>query len=163
MNQIFETIEPGVKSGRWARAQVTMNAKGWIKLNRVAFELLGEPDRIHVLYDRTNKTIALKASDNRDYNAHVCIAHGKHGQHGGRLIRVYGLIEALEGDIYTCVRFRDVRLDHNERLILDLTTAIPAFSGKRVGIYKEWQSRNRDRINEKAKENYQKRQAAKAT
>jgi len=162
MNQIFETIEPGGEKGRWARPQATMNAKGFIKLSRVAYEMLGAPERIHVLYDRGNKKIALRASDRKDYNAHIPIAHGKHGQHGGRMIRVHGLVEALEGDIYTCIRFHDIRLDVNNRLILDLVTATPAFNGKRIGVYQQWAAKNRDRINEKAKENYKKRSDAKA-
>lgn len=161
-NQIFETIVPETRNGRWARPQATMNAKGWIKLNRVAFELLGEPDRVHVLYGRAGKTIALKASDARDYNSHMCVAHGKHGRHGGRLIRVYGLIAALEGDIFTCVRFTNVRLDENNRLILDLVTAVPAFNGQRIGIYQKWLDKRREHTNETAKAARARRLAAQA-
>jgi hypothetical protein len=162
MNQIFETIKPAGKAGRWAKPQATINVRGFIKLSRVAFEMLEAPERIHVLYDRANNKIALKASDRRDYNAHIPIAHGRDGEHGGRMIRVHGLVENLEGELYTCMRFHDIRLDKHDRLILDLVTATPAFHGKRVGVYEQWYVKNREKINAKAKENYKKRQAAKA-
>lgn len=161
MNRVFETIESQVRNGRWARPQATMNANGNLKINRVAFELLGEPDKVEVLFDRASKTIALRAADHRDYKAHRCVAHGKHGRHGGRLIRIHGIIELLEGDIYTCVRFRNVHLDTNNRLILELTSAVPAFHGKRIGVYEQWLAKRRDHTNQKARENYAKRSSKK--
>ena len=134
---IFTTIRPKRTSGRWARPQATMNALGDIKLSRVAFELLGEPTHVTVLFDKASQTIALKRADKHDTEGHELIAHGAHGRHGGRLIRVRGLLEHVETDLYTCMRFTDLRLDNHNRLILDLAKARPAYNGTRIGVYNE--------------------------
>jgi hypothetical protein len=153
-NHVFQTIKPGTKKGRWANPQVTMNAKGLMKLNRVAFEKLGEPERIRVLFDTASQQIKLAAAAPDDEDAHECIAHGHHGEHGGRLIRIYGLIEKIEGDVYTCIRFKDIRTDENGRLVLDLAKSVPAYNGTRIGVFKEWKAKRMAEINDKAKENY---------
>ncbi len=158
-NQIFETIKPGTKNGRWARPQVTMNAKGWIKINRVVFEMLGKPERIRVLFEKRSQTIALAVPQEADEleDAHVCIAHGHHGEHGGRLIRVYGLVEEIEGDLYTCIRFTDIRSDEHGRLILELSKSVPAFNGTRIGVFNVWKSKKMADTNATAKKNYARR------
>src|SRR4051812_4488311 len=69
-NHVFQTIKPGTKKGRWANPQVTMNAKGLMKLNRVAFEKLGEPERIRVLFDTASQQIKLAAAAPDDEDAH---------------------------------------------------------------------------------------------
>lgn len=142
INRVFQTIQPPKKTGRWARPQVTMNARGQMKLNRVAFELLGEPDYVRVLFDEQSQTIALKPANETNDEAHELIAHGVHGRHGGRLIKLYGIHEHIEGELYTCIRFKDIRME-NGRLILELAKAVPAFNGTRIGMFKVWQENQR--------------------
>jgi hypothetical protein len=153
---IFQTIKPGTKNGRWARPQVTMNAKGHMKINRVAFEMLGMPERVRVLFDKRSQTIALtvpqEAAEVED--SHTCIAHGHHGEHGGRLIRVYGLVEEIQGELYTCIRFKEPRMDEHGRLILELSKSVPAYNGTRIGVFKEWKAKRMAETNAKAKANY---------
>ena len=152
MNGIFETIEPQPEPGRWSRPQATMTAKGHIKISRVAFELLGEPTHVQVLFDSASQTIALKRADKHDTNTHLLLSHGVHGRHGGRLIKVYNLMERIEAELFTCMRFKDVRLDNYGRLVLELCKAVPGFNGQRIGVYKEWKDRRYSERNERRRD-----------
>ncbi|MBV9243168.1 MAG: hypothetical protein JO314_14305 [Acidobacteria bacterium] len=158
---IFETIRPHNIPGRWAKPQATINANGQIKISRVAFELLGMPEYFSVLFDKQAQTIALKRTDRHDTAKHECIAHGRHGAHGGRLIKVHGLVEHIEAELFTCMRFTDVRLDPHNRLILDLTTARCAYHGKRIGVYNEWRLKHDAEYAAKKREQYAKAEEAK--
>ena len=153
-NQIFQTIKPPKKTGRWARPQVTMNARGQMKLNRVAFEMLGEPERVRVGFDQASQTIALIAATEADEDSHELIAHGVHGRHGGRLIKLYGIHEHIEGELYTCIRFKDIRMDKG-RLILELGKAVPAYNGTRIGMYRIWQENQLKKQREWNKKTYE--------
>jgi hypothetical protein len=159
---IFEIIQPATKEGRWTRPQATMNVKGELKISRVAFEMLGEPERVLVSFDKGSQTIALRKATRHDTKTHKLIAHGRHGEHGGRLIRVHGLLEHIDADLYTCMRFRDVRLDNNERLLLEVANAVPAYHGKRIGVYNEWRMRHDGAYATAQREAYARRKAAKA-
>src|SRR5947209_6292735 len=154
-NQIFETIKPPKNPGRWARPQVTMNARGQMKLNRVAFELLGEPERVRVLFDRATQTIALAPPEaGKENESHELIAHGVHGRHGGRLLKLYGVHEHIEGELYTCIRFKGIRME-NGRLILELSKSVPAYNGTRIGVFRIWQENQRKKQREWNKKTYE--------
>jgi hypothetical protein len=139
-----------------------MNVKGELKISRVAFEMLGEPERVLVSFDKGSQTIALRKASRQDTKTHKLIAHGRHGEHGGRLIKVHGLLEHIDADLYTCMRFRDVRLDNNERLLLEVAKAVPAYHGKRIGVYNEWRMRHDEAYAAAQREAYARRKEAKA-
>jgi hypothetical protein len=132
-----------------------MNARGQMKINRVAFEMLGEPERVRVLFDHVSQTIALVSPEAAgDDDTHELIAHGVHGRHGGRLIKLYGIHEQIEGELYTCIRFKDIRMDKG-RLILELGKAVPAYNGTRIGMFHIWQENQRKKQREWNKKTYE--------
>src|SRR5687768_17692635 len=51
------------------RARVTLNKKGVMLLNRVAFDALGMPAAVKMFFDEQNKIIGLKPEDIRRPNA----------------------------------------------------------------------------------------------
>jgi hypothetical protein len=74
---------------------------------------------------------------------------------------VPGLIEHIEADLFTCMRFTNVRIDNNNRLILELANARPAYHGKRVGVYNEWRLKHDEAYAENQSQAYHRSKAKK--
>src|SRR5437764_14012881 len=68
---------------------VTMNRKGEIALNKVAYKRLGEPTAFLIYYSRPNNMVALKPSSAAMNNAYPV---RKQGRRGGRVVRAFRLL-----------------------------------------------------------------------
>src|SRR5882724_5089796 len=82
MRTNWETFE-GRQHGQTARreARVTLGHKGTFYLNGIAYDALGAPAAVEMLYDGNRRIIGLKPIDPRKRNAFAIRPHGKSGNY----------------------------------------------------------------------------------
>jgi hypothetical protein len=102
------------------RVHVTLNRKGEISLNKVAYKRVGEPTAFLIYYNRPNTLIALKPTAAAMRNAYPV---RKNGRRGGRVVRAFRLLMEFGLKLPDTVEFPDVEIDQDGQLILDLRTA----------------------------------------
>jgi hypothetical protein len=105
---------------RFAGIYTTLTPKGIFKLNRAAFERLGSPEAVKILYDPDNSRIGFQPTSAQLKNAYRVV---RFGNHGGRIIRAHRLITQFGLDLPATVRFYDADIDRDGILLLDLRTA----------------------------------------
>jgi hypothetical protein len=114
-----------------ARLYVAMNPEGHITFNPRVFEKLGKPQAVLVMFDRVNSRIALKPTYKTVQNAYIVYQRGSDRRsmivRAGRLLVEYGL------QIPELLEFKNVEIDRDGQLILDLRTARSSNRGKRRG------------------------------
>ncbi len=120
MKREWKEIPLDGRRAQWAGIYVSMNNKGTIVLNRVAYERLGSPSAFHLLYDSANNTIGLKPTGANMRNAYI--AHIS-GRHGGRKVSAYRLITECSLHIDQTLEFPDAEIDLDGILTLNLRTA----------------------------------------
>ena len=99
---------------------VTMNRRGYIVMNRLTHQRMDEPKAVNLLFDKTNSRIGVQPTAVTERHA---FRVGKYGRHGGKLVRAYKLMQDFAIDLPETVQFRDVRIDEDGILVLDLRTA----------------------------------------
>lgn len=99
---------------------VTMNPKGNIVMNRVAFQRLGGAEAFILLFDKVNNRIGLRPTTRAMRNAYPV---GPAGRHGGKVVRAYRLTQEFGIDLPETVQFDDAEIDPDGILVLDLRTA----------------------------------------
>lgn len=129
MKPMWREVPRNDRVGQWAALYVTMNRKGYIVLSRLTYNKLGAPPAFKVLFDEVNNRIGLKATHARDGNAYLA---GKHGRHGGRVIRAYRLIQEYSLAIPETLHFHDAEINDQDILVLDLRTAKVSARARRV-------------------------------
>jgi hypothetical protein len=127
---LFEENVPNPK-GRWRRPQASMRVGGEIQFSTVAYEALGCPDHVVVMFDRASMTIALRpAASKTERNGQKV-----YKRYTGWLVKSDSLLTQFDLELDSAVRFKDVRVDDRGRLILALGTALPFWNGGRVGAF----------------------------
>ena len=120
MKTVWRELPKDAVSPQYAGLYVTLNPKGIFKMNRVAYQRMGEPEAVNVLFDPPNSRIGLKPASRAGRNAY---ALAPRGHHGGRIVRAYRIITEYALDLPSTVRFYDAEIDHDGILVLDLRTA----------------------------------------
>ncbi len=107
---------------RWATLYVTINRAGHIVMNRIAFEMLGSPEAVVLLFDREQQVVGLKPT-----HPHLRRAFkvSPRGQHGGRRVRAHKLCKDFGIFIPETLLFPRAYIDHEGVLILDLSDTKP--------------------------------------
>lgn len=105
---------------QWAGLYVTLNRKGMIAMNRVAYQKVGSPSGFVVLFDSVNDTIGLRPRPKEFKNAYPALAHGKAG---GRRVAAFRLIADCRLKIDDTLEFPDAEIDGDGILVLNLRTA----------------------------------------
>ena len=99
---------------------VTINRRGAIALNKVAYGRMGEPAAFLIMFDKTNSRIMLKPAALATKHAYRA---GKNRKRGGPLVRAYRLITQFGVKIPETLEFKDAEIDIDGQLVLDLRTA----------------------------------------
>lgn len=120
--------------GQWAALYVSMNELGEIKMSRVTYQKIGSPEAFVVLFDPVNNRIGLRPAAKGTRNAYRA---GVEGQHGGRVIRAFRMMQEFRIGLSETIRFHDAEIDEDGVLVLDLRTA--RVSTKALGY---WRNRN---------------------
>ncbi len=81
---------------------------------------MGSPEAVHLLFDPITSRIGVKGTAAAARDAFPVATQGRHG---GRLIRAYRLMQEFGIALPQTIRFRDITLDKDGILILDLRTA----------------------------------------
>jgi hypothetical protein len=110
----FETFTRQRRHGR--QPFVTIQKKGVISLNRAAFEALGDPESVELLYDPDARLVALRKVDG--FVEHAYQVRAPVQNHATWLISGAAFVAYYEIDASVSVR-RPARLD-GDLLIIDL-------------------------------------------
>lgn len=132
MNRVhWEIVPRGDTSTSGARLYAAMNPEGHVTFNARVFERLGKPKAVLVMFDRVNSRIALKPTATGIQNAYLVYQRGTDRRsmivRVGRLLVEYGL------EIPELLEFKNVEIDRDGQLILDLRTARASNRGTRRG------------------------------
>lgn len=132
MNRVhWEVVPRGDTSTSGARLYAAMNPEGHVTFNARVFEKLGKPEAVLVMFDRVNSRIALKPTYKTVQNAYIVYQRGSDRRsmivRVGRLLVEYGL------QIPELLEFKNVEIDRDGQLILDLRTARASNRGTRRG------------------------------
>lgn len=132
MSKNWEVCRPGFRPGRWFAPQATMDRRGVIKLSRVAWELLNCCEHAIVLFDRETQTIGIKPQRAPITDTQPFVESGKHG---ARTVNALALQHQFNVPLDTTIRFANPVINEEGILELSLTTARPAYHGRRVGAF----------------------------
>ena len=69
MSRKWTTYHGGPNQGERIRIRVTLNSRGVILLNKAAYECMGSPGAVELLFDEDEGVIGLKPKDLRHQNA----------------------------------------------------------------------------------------------
>lgn len=132
MNRVhWEVVPRGDTSTSGARLYAAMNPEGHVTFSARVFEKLGKPEAVLVMFDRVNSRIALKPTYKTVQNAYIVYQRGSDRRsmivRVGRLLVEYGL------QIPELLEFKNVEIDRDGQLILDLRTARASNRGTRRG------------------------------
>lgn len=123
----WEVCPRGNSTPQWSSLYASINKYGDIILNRTAFERLGSPAEVLLLFDKERDTIGIKpVEEGAEKDAFAVRPRGKYGGcriRGNRLIREFALT------INKTRIFDRCQLDRHGVLILDLRYSKP-FGGK---------------------------------
>jgi hypothetical protein len=97
-----------------------MNQKGHIVMSRKTHENIKEPTAVQLFFDTVNNRIGIKPAQSVARDAFPL---AKTGRHGGRVIRAWSLMHEFGIDLPKTIKFRDIMIDKDGILILDLRTA----------------------------------------
>src|SRR6266404_7535387 len=130
MNNPCESFE-GMQHGRTAlnEPRVTLGQKGTFYLNGIAYQALGEPVAVEMLYDGNRRIIGLKPTNPAKRNAFVIKAHGKNGNY--KRISAAAFCTHFRIRLQNTVLFEDVGVDHDGVMRLDLGNVITVGRGAR--------------------------------
>ena len=134
MQKNWKICKPGQTAGRWHHSQATMDRRGKIKLNRVAWEYLEYAEHAILLYDQATQTIGIQPARAAITNSQPLTASGRHGS---CTIDAYGLGRQFGVKFTTTLRFTAIDLDPDGVLNLDLNNAKPAYHGGRIGAFQK--------------------------
>jgi hypothetical protein len=116
--EIEWTILPrGDVAAHWSGLYVTMNRLGSIVLSRVAWERLGGPGAVFIMWDRFNQRLGLKPAAVGERNAYPV---KKYGRRGSKIVRAFRLVTEFGIRPPDTLEFQGTKIDADGVLILDL-------------------------------------------
>jgi hypothetical protein len=108
--------------------RVTLGLKGTFFLNRFAYEALGSPTAVEMLFDGNERVIGLKPTDPRRRNAFVIKPHGKRGY---RRLSAAAFMKHYRIKNDRTILFENIDLDDDGVLLLDMNKTIYVGRGSR--------------------------------
>jgi hypothetical protein len=112
---------------------LTIQRKGVFSLNRAAFEVMGSPEAVELLYDPEAQLIGLRKVDPNAPHAYMVRGPGGRGGENTFLISGTAFTNYYEIDTSTTTR-RAVRM-MDDMLVVDLTDPGTKVSGNRRGSH----------------------------
>ena len=98
----------------------------WIRLNREAHQLLGQPDRVTMLFDAEQKVIGIRAA--RPGDRHTLSSRSR-SSYGSRLISSQLFLATYQIKLTATLRFTPTALDREKILCLHLSEGVPVSTG----------------------------------
>lgn len=129
MNYKWETFE-GRQHRHDARKEprITLGPKGTIYMNRFAFDALGGPAAVEILFDGNRRVIGLKPTDPRKRNAFVIKDHGT-GNY--KRLSISSFCQHVRIKMDRTYMFDGVELTDDGVMLLDMAKMITVSRGAR--------------------------------
>jgi hypothetical protein len=115
-------IKRGDVMPQYAGVHVSMNPKGEIVMNAVAYRELGSPGAFLLLYDAANHRIGLRPAERSAPNAYPALKSNR----TGIMVRAHRLLREQRIILPLTMQFDKAEIDTDGILILDLRTARPS-------------------------------------
>ena len=114
--EVFEGVQQPFRSVDEPR--VTLGPRGTFYMNGMAFEAIGSPVAVELMYDRGRRVIGMRAVDPRMRNAFKIVRHGKVGTY--KRICASSFCNHMRIKRTDTVVFNQVAVDDNGVMTLDL-------------------------------------------
>jgi hypothetical protein len=108
-----------------------MDVDGEIQISPMAWDLMDRPDFVVVGFDRASMTIMIRPAANKTERNRQPLVK----KYRGRRVRARSLLEQFGLEVVETLRFTEVKVDDRCRLILPLGSAVPYYTGGRVGAF----------------------------
>ena len=117
-----------------AERRVSLNTRGVFTLNQIAFDEIGNPVAVEMLYDREARLIGLKPST---LEVEYAVKVRQQGKNKSYLIGAKSFCQYYKLDVTDTIRFTDIDLEDG-MLVLDLakTELVEIRGGKKKGSTK---------------------------
>jgi hypothetical protein len=115
-------IKRGDVMPQYSGIHVTINPKGFIVMNAVAYKTLGSPPAFLLLYDAANHRIGLRPAERSTPNAYPALKSNR----TGIMVRAHRLLREQRIILPLTMQFDEAEIDTDGILILDLRTARPS-------------------------------------
>lgn len=116
----WDVFKADIKPGKRYEPLVTLQAKGVLWFNPAAYELLGRPAAVELMFDKLNGSIGIKAVPADSPHA-VAIRRANSGDSRAISAATFCVYYGIRYE--NSLRFRNIRLDHDGILVLDLKDA----------------------------------------
>ena len=127
MERQWKEFEHGPVVNHSERIHVTINRRGTVYLNRRAFEAMGEPECVILLYDSRRSTIGISRAPASRRNA-FRLKHKDLQGSGGRIVYASNFCRFNHIRPQETLAFTAAEVDKEGVLILDLNEVAPARS-----------------------------------
>lgn len=124
MERQWEEFEHGPIQKHAERIHVSINPRGNLYLNRLAFEAMGKPESVVLLYDRRQSMIGLRAAPAGRENA-FRLKRKDPGPSGNRVIYAANFCRFYHIKTAETLAFTTAEVDQQGVLILDLNKVEP--------------------------------------
>ena len=116
----WDVFKADIKSGKRYEPLVTLQMKGLLGFNPAAYELLGRPDAVELMFDKLNGSIGIKAVQADSPHA-VTVRRANSSDSRAVSAATFCVYYGIRYE--NSLRFRNIRLDHEGILVLDLRDA----------------------------------------
>lgn len=122
----------GPNQGDRMAVRITLNSRGVILLNRRAYECIGSPGAVELMYDEDEQIIGLKPKDIRHTNAFpLKIKSNQEGKYNYRIISASPFCKHFSIEPKSTILFTEPDLDNDGTLQLPLGSAVAVGRGSR--------------------------------
>ena len=132
MSRKWTTYHGGPNQGERIRIRVTLNSRGVILLNKAAYECIGSPGAVELLFDEDEGVIGLKPKDLRHQNAFPLKYKGTSSKkYQYRIISASPFCKHFDIKPKSTILFTQPDMDNDGTLLLALDTAVNVGRGSR--------------------------------
>lgn len=121
MIERWTEFQGGPCRARRGEARVTLNHRGVMLLNKVAYEALGMPAAVKLLYDEDRRVIGVVPHDARHRNAFPVTQKDKWNN---RVIHITSFCRHFGIDVGRTVQFHEIDIDREGMMRLELNRTI---------------------------------------
>ena len=133
MARKWTVYEGGPNGGERMALRITLNSRGVMLFNKRAYEAMGSPGAVELLFDEGENVIGLKPRDLRFQNAFPFKSkdHGKSKKYSYRILSLSPFCQHFDIKPRSTILFTRPDMDNDGTLLLDLSTAVNVSRGSR--------------------------------
>jgi hypothetical protein len=128
INRKWEEYDGAPKDRHQGRMHITLNSRGTLRINRVALEKLGDPEKVKLLFDHANKAIGIRPAVETDRHPYTLRTY-RNGSH--REVQINGFLRHYNAATTRTIRYLNPEIDNWGVLVLDMNQVEPVAAPKR--------------------------------